>query len=128
MIQQLAIYFIWQLPSLIVVGVFLVLFLRKKASRPAFLRPEVIACVFLLLNSFVISTILQYWWLSRAYGDEDLHNNPFGYTALVIFNWAVYLAGQILLIVAFGLLARKQKSTASQSASEPAAGTFMPYQ
>lgn len=128
MIEELARYYIYWLPMLLTASPFLVLFLCKKTGRPAYRRPEVIALLLLLFSYLVLGAIASVWLVSLKVDGKAPDVFPPTYTALVILNIVVHRASQILLIVAFGLLARKQKSTASQSASEPAAGTFMPYQ
>ena len=111
--------FIYELPQTITVVIFLVLFLRQRTSQPAFFRPEVIACVLLLLHSLVIRNV---WYYYNIAGDYAL--SWWGYAALGILNTLISLASLILLIVAFGLLARKEKPASSQSAPETTSDTF----
>jgi len=111
--------FIYNLPQTITIVIFLVLFLRQRTSQPAFFRPEVIACVLLLLNSLVIRNLWYYYHIAGGYA-----LSWWGYAALGILRHLISLASLILLIVAFSLLARKEKPASSQSAPETASDTF----
>ncbi|MFP6619373.1 MAG: hypothetical protein VB877_08510 [Pirellulaceae bacterium] len=121
MIRGMLYYFIHELPAIIPTGIFLVLFFCKKDRRPAFSRPEVIACVLLLLNSLVIG-VIQRWLILFEFRQSTV--SIFLSWGLDALNILVALAGWILLIVAFGLLSREREPASSQSATEAAADTF----
>jgi uncharacterized membrane protein len=77
--------------------------------------------VLLLLNSLVIG-VIQRWLILFDFRQSTV--SIFLSWGLDALNILVALAGWILLIVAFGLLARKEELASSQSAPETASDTF----
>ena len=106
-------------PYVIATSIFLILFIRNKTDQSPLRRPEVIACLLLLLANLV--SILRAWVavsISRT-GPE--------YSLLVILGSLLNIAAWGFLIFAFSRLARVEKPPSSQTTSESDPETFQAW-